>query len=162
MNKNYLLYLFFFIASSLFAVDKDKQALPTIQEAWVDAGYFTWNDSTKTSLQITALGAQHDTLPDVCDGEQLTSASRMFTILTNTTDTIALEKAPFFNTQNITDFSWMFFRCTSLTSIPLFDTSNGTNFASMFYGCNSLTAIPKFDFSKAYDVSRMFLNTKLE
>ena len=48
-----------------------------------------------------------------------------------------------FNTQNVNDMSYMFFKCTSLTNINLFNlsnfnTENIANMSSMFYECNSL------------------------
>ena len=44
-----------------------------------------------------------------------------------------------FDTSKVTNFSSMFNRCSSLTTIPQFDTSKGTNFGSMFESCSSLT-----------------------
>ena len=47
------------------------------------------------------------------------------------------------NTSNVTDISWMFSNCTSLTSLDLsnFDTSKVTNMSYMFYGCKKLTSL---------------------
>lgn len=70
-----LLAMLLFI-TNIHAVKKDK--LPTIQKAWIDTGFFIWNDSTKSSLCITEHGARQETLPNVSDGEQLTSAYYMF------------------------------------------------------------------------------------
>ncbi|WP_291529685.1 BspA family leucine-rich repeat surface protein [Bacteroides sp. UBA939] len=125
----------------------------TIQEAWVDAGYFVWTDSTKTALRITPLGEQQSYLPDVCDGEQLTSAESMFVPLVKQS---RLRKAPMFNTCNITNFSFMFYNNGVLTEIPLYDTSNGTDFNYMFSRCYSLSTIPLLDTSNGTDFSGMF------
>jgi surface protein len=45
-----------------------------------------------------------------------------------------------FNTQNVTNMSWMFGGCSSLTNINLsnFNTQNVTNMSLMFGGCSSL------------------------
>ena len=45
-----------------------------------------------------------------------------------------------FNTQNVTNMSYMFYDCSSLTNINLsnFNTQNVTNISIMFYGCSSL------------------------
>lgn len=133
---------------------KTAVTLPTIQEAWVDAGYFTWTDATKTALRITELGTQQEYFPNVSDGEQLTNAAYMFRY----TDWrhAKLKEVPKFNTSNITDFSYMFFLCDSLTSISKLDTSKGTNFMNMFSGCLSLENIPYLDTSKGIMFGFMF------
>lgn len=133
---------------------KTAVTLPTIQEAWVDAGYFTWTDATKTALRITELGAKQEYLPDVRDGEQLTSAVYMYT--DSGFRHAKLKEVPKFNTSNITDFSYMFFLCDSLTSISKLDTSKGTNFKDMFGGCRSLETIPYIDTSKGTNFAYMF------
>ena len=136
----------------------------TIQEAWLDAGYFTWVDETKTRLRLTELGAAQDTLPDVSDGEQLTSIASMFLHPKDTPTwkyDVKLRKAPKFNTSNITDFSNMFKRCLNLTHIPNLDTSKGTNFSGMFSSCHSLRIVPNLDTSKGINFSNMFSACKL-
>ncbi len=133
---------------------KTATTLPTIQEAWVDAGYFTWTDATKTALRITELGTKQEYLPDVRDGEQLTSAAYMYT--DSGFRHAKLKEVPKFNTSNITDFSYMFFLCDSLTSISKLDTSKGTNFKDMFGGCRSLETIPYIDTSKGTMFGYMF------
>ena len=136
---------------------KDKQILPTIQEAWVDMGYFKWADNTKTKLIITSKGARQEYLPDVRDGEQLIDISSMFRFLPR--EIIAnfnLKKAPKFNTSNITDFSDMFSYVNNITEIPQYDTSNGTNFSGMLSGCSYLKEIPLLDTSNGTDFSYMF------
>lgn len=158
---------------------KDKQSLPTIQEAWVDAGYFEWRTKDNSpeiwkegmvALRITELGAKQDTLPNVRDGEQLTSAYKMFNLYTLkwnpngnhgiTNRMVNLIKVPTFKTCNITDFEYMFNYCSLLTSISLFDTSNGINFRNMFDECKLLTTVPLFDTSKGINFSCMFYNCR--
>ena len=48
-----------------------------------------------------------------------------------------------FNTSNVTNMYYMFHDCSSLTSLDLssFDTSNVTNITFMFQGCSSLTSL---------------------
>ena len=58
--------------------------------------------------------------------------------------------------EDVTDFSWCFAFCTSLTSIPetLFaNCPNVTNFGSCFYGCTSLTSIPETLFANCPNVT---------
>jgi surface protein len=58
----------------------------------------------------------------------------------------------------ITDLSWMFHGCSSLTSIPLFDTSNVTNMSFIFHNCASLKNIPLLNTSNVTDMNGMFEN----
>lgn len=155
-------FLLLFLATTLLACTKPSKGkfdslkkLPTIQEAWVDKGYFKWVDHSKTSLRITGLGAQQEYLPDVCDGEQLVLGLSMFSPAHSNQKSI-LKKAPMFNSSNITEFCYMFSFCDSLTSIPLLDTSKGETFTGMFYSCESLTTIPLLDTSMGWDFSEMF------
>ncbi|TWP23322.1 BspA family leucine-rich repeat surface protein [Apibacter muscae] len=127
-----------------------ENQLPTIQEAWIDTGYFGWYNKEKTAVRITPKGAQMHYLPDVSDGERLTSAKDMFF------EAFELKKVPKFSTKNITNFNNMFGRCFSLETIPLIDTSKGTDFGYMFAVCNSLTTIPKLDTSKGENFGGMF------
>ncbi|TWP26830.1 BspA family leucine-rich repeat surface protein [Apibacter muscae] len=124
--------------------------LPTIQEAWIDTGYFRWVNDSKTAVVITAKGLSMQYLPDVSDGEQLTTATDMFF------GANLLIKAPKFNTKNITTFGNMFGKCSSLSEIPLYDSSKVIYFAYMFSGCISLKTIPLLDTSKGLDFSGMF------
>lgn len=130
----------------------------TIQKAWVDAGYFTWTNTSKTALKITKLGAMQEYLPDVSDGEQLRSAEYMFyyDYKQGQCVNVKLKKAPQFNTSNITNFRGMFYGCSSLESIPLLNTSNGNDFSCMFYGCSSLVTIPQLNTSKGIGFGSMF------
>lgn len=64
------------------------------------------------------------------------------------------------DTSNVTDMSYMFFGCSSLTSLDLssFDTGNVTNMKYMFDGCSGLTSLnmSSFDTSKVTDMNHMF------
>ena len=69
-----------------------------------------------------------------------------------------------FNTQNVTDMSWMFQTCEALTSIDLkhFNTQNVTNMSGMFKNCSGLTALDlkNFDTQNVTDMSWMFTGCK--
>lgn len=134
-----------------------REELPTIQEAWIDPGYFEWTDINRTSVRLTKLGAEQEYLPDVSDGDQLTSAKSMFCWIDGTFFRgNKLKQAPFFNSSNITIFSEMFRNSPFLTNIPLLDTSSGINFSDMFAYCRSLTTIPKLDTSNGINFQSMF------
>lgn len=62
------------------------------------------------------------------------------------------------DTSAVTNSSYMFFNCNSLTDVILFDTSSVTNSNRMFYNCYSLVEIPLFDISLSTDLSYMFYN----
>lgn len=51
------------------------------------------------------------------------------------------------NTSNVTNMSYLFQSCNSISSVSLFDTSNVTNMNFMFGYCNSLLSVPLFDTS---------------
>ena len=66
-----------------------------------------------------------------------------------------------FDVSKTTDMSYMFYRCSSLTSITFgsnFNTSKVTNMSYMFYDCSSLTSldVSNFDTSKVTSMSYMF------
>ena len=63
---------------------------------------------------------------------------------------------PFFDTSNVTDMSFMFDECSSLTSIPALDTSNVTNMNYMFSKCRALTSIPLLNTSNVTNMEEMF------
>ena len=63
---------------------------------------------------------------------------------------------------NITNMSYMFYECLSLSSLPdisKWDTNNVTDMSSMFYGCSSLSSLPdisKWNTNNITDMSCMF------
>ena len=64
------------------------------------------------------------------------------------------------NTLNVTDMSWMFSNCNSLTSLDLngWDTSNVTNMSGMFVDCSSLISldVSNWDTSNVTNMIDMF------
>ena len=65
-----------------------------------------------------------------------------------------------FNTANVTNMSFMFYNCSSLTSLDVthFNTANVTNMGRMFYNCSSLTSldVTKFNTAKVTNMGYMF------
>ena len=85
------------------------------------------------------------------------NASRMFAYFTN------LETIDFggcFDTANVTDMSYMFYGCSSLTALDLsgLDTANVTDMGYMFSGCSNMTALDLsgFDTANVTDMNFMF------
>ena len=73
---------------------------------------------------------------------------------------ISIENLSLLDTSNVTDMSWMFAYCSSLTSIDLsgFDTSSVTDMGVMFHQCTGLTSLDlsKFSTSNVTNMSNMF------
>ena len=86
-----------------------------------------------------------------------TSLFRFFKNLTKLETITGLE---YLNTAKVTDMSYMFDRCLSLTSLDVthFNTANVTNMSSMFSSCSSLTSldVTHFNTAKVTDMSYMF------
>ena len=59
---------------------------------------------------------------------------------------------------NNTNFTNMFYNCTSLETIPLLNTQSGTNFTSMFQNCHSLETIPLLNTQSGLIFTSMFQN----
>ena len=63
---------------------------------------------------------------------------------------------------NVTDMSFMFDGCSSLSSLPdisNWNTNNVTNMSSMFYGCSSLSSLPdisKWNTNNVTNIDSMF------
>ena len=72
----------------------------------------------------------------------------------------SLTSIPQFDTYSVTNMSGMFYKCLSLTTIPQFDTSNVTNMESMFFSCSSLTSIPQLDTRRVTNMRSMFYSCK--
>ena len=52
------------------------------------------------------------------------------------------------DTENVTNFGYMFLGCDKITTIPLINTSKATNMTNMFGNCYNLTEVPAIDASK--------------
>ena len=61
-------------------------------------------------------------------------------------------------TERVTNISFMFEGCSSLTSVPQMDTSKVIYLNSMFGGCSSLTSVPQLDTINVQKMSYMFQN----
>ena len=84
-----------------------------------------------------------------------TSLYNFFANLTKLETITGLE---YLNTEKVTNMSYMFFRCSSLTSLDVthFNTANVTDMSNMFWGCSSLTSLDVTHFNTA-NVTNMSL-----
>ena len=78
--------------------------------------------------------------------------------------TLSLLEVDYLNTSNVTDMSYMFYNCGSLTSLDVnnFNTSNVTDMQYMFCNCKKLTTldVSNFDTSNVIDMGHMFAHCK--
>ena len=65
----------------------------------------------------------------------------------------SLTSVPSMDTSKVTDMSYMFSYCYALTSVPSMDTSNVTNMSSMFYYCYTLEEIHMYGMKVSFDIS---------
>ena len=89
-------------------------------------------------------------IPFEIDTGEATSMSYMFYSCSS------LTSVPEMNTSQVTTMQSMFYGCSSLTSVPEMDTSQVTTMNSMFYSCSSLTTAPAMDTSQVTDMNSMF------
>ena len=84
-----------------------------------------------------------------------TSLSSFFGSLTKLETITGLE---YLNTEKVTDMSYMFFNCSSLTSLDVthFNTAKVTDMSNMFWSCSSLTSLDVTHFNTA-NVTNMSL-----
>lgn len=68
----------------------------------------------------------------------------------------AIENAPFLETSNVINTSYMFINCFKLKYIPPYDLSNVIDMSNMFYGCDQLTTIPQLDTHNVTDMHWTF------
>jgi len=68
-------------------------------------------------------------------------------------DCASLTSFPLLNTQNVTNMNQTWYQCTSLTSFPLLNTQNVTNMGAAWYQCTSLTSFPAINTQNVTSVS---------
>ena len=111
------------------------------------------NVPPKINLQQTGLKLGYSTfteVPEWVDWDGITDINYMFYSCSS------LTTIPQLDTSKVTDMNNMFYYCKNLTTIPLLNTSKVTNMKYMFYSCSSLTTIPQLDTSKVTDMNNMF------
>ena len=83
---------------------------------------------------------------------------------TSTFEYVSLREIDFgegFNTSNVTDMSFMFYRCSRLTNLDIsnFNTANVTDMTGMFNGCDNLESLDlsNFNTENVTNMHRMFV-----
>jgi surface protein len=124
----------------------------------VSLSILLWNFNIGKVFAIDNNEQNNNQVTHTFDTSNVTDMSYMFYNCTSLTE-IDLS---IFDTSNVTDMSFMFYNSTSLTEIDLssFDTSNVTTMDSMFDGCESLIEIDlsSFNIDKVEEMTDMFYN----
>lgn len=123
------------------------------------------NNVTMTFLEsatILSIGAQNSLsyLFSNCVNLRNVVISANTTTITNTSfmfnNCFSLTEAPSFDTSSVTTMASMFANCYSLTSVPLYNTSSVTDMGTMFSGCASLITVPLFNTANVTTMLSMF------
>ena len=121
-----------------FYYDKQHDTRPTEGEVVYDVpwegsepGWCSFN----SGFNLPTTPATFD--PSFDDFHGLTSVNNMFAKLRYLRTVNGLE---YLHTENVTDFAFMFYGCTSLKTLDLscLNTSSATTMVSMFHGCNEM------------------------
>lgn len=118
----------------------------------IDISNFTWLNCTNFESMFNDCKAS--TITGSVDVTNATNIKYMFKDCSN------LTAIPTFTgtTSTITDFSQLFYNCSSAASFPAIDTSNATNLSEMFSRCASMVTAPAINTGKGTNFSRMFQN----
>lgn len=109
-------------------------------------------DATKNTHYLfeNYKGASIDGLISYDDTENVTDMTNMFRKCSN------LTTIPLFNTSNVAIMENMFYDCSKLIRIPSLNTDNLTTIYGMFNGCSKLQEIPLLNTSKIRYMSNLF------
>ena len=91
-------------------------------------------------------------IPEYYDFDNVTDMSYMFY------NCSSLTTIPPIDTSNVTSMERMFYYCKNFESLPTLNTSNVTNMNYMFYDCSKIITIPLIDTSNVTSMERMFYN----
>ena len=111
---------------------------------------------TATTIDVAADGIKFYTakriteIPSYYNFDNVTNMSNMFY------ECNSLTSVPQINSTTITIMLSTFYNCYNITTIPLIDTSKVTNMENMFYGCSKLTTVPALNTSKCETFRNMF------
>ncbi|MBR4564676.1 MAG: BspA family leucine-rich repeat surface protein [Paludibacteraceae bacterium] len=130
--------------------DDQKASRFGVLDKWTPEDGVDMDDATRNSITKAVINASMvDARP--------TSTYRWFKSLANLT---TIDDLANLNTSEVTNMTYMFSGCSSLTSLDLssFNTDNVTNMNGMFSGCSSLTSldISNFNTDKVTKMEYMF------
>ncbi len=130
---------------------------------------FEYNNASVTSGTILSTDSSQYPIYGNMDGttwvvstpdNKMNANANCCSMFSDRTNLTSIDFGENFNTENVTDMSFMFYNCSSLTSFNLsnFNTSNVTNMCVMFYGCSSITSLnlSNFNTSNVTNMNGMF------
>jgi surface protein len=153
-TENYYQY-----AASITSVTFDKKInVPTDAIANWDVSSAS-NKSVMAYIVDDSLGTSTYALHIQSNGTTI-APTNCYSLFQNFTKLATINNLHLLDTSNVTNMSYIFSGCSSLTSLDIssFDTSKVTNMSYMFYYCSSLTNLDlsNLNTSKVTDMSYMF------
>ena len=115
------------------------------------------NVQPKIDVEKTKIKFGHSTFTTLPEWADFTNVTDMYYMFYNCT---SLTTIPILDTSNVISMERMFSNCTNLTTIPQLYTSNVISMSYMFYACNNLTIIPMLDTSNVTSMTYMFYNCR--
>ena len=140
-------------------IDLNTTATPTNCVATWDASY-TNGDGDVTAWLVT--NAEDNTMYDLYLGAEgkIFAPNNSKYLFGNYNNCVKINGLNNLETSNVTNMSYMFYSCSSLTSLNVinFNTSKVTDMSLMFYGCSRLTNldVSNFDTSNVTSMRAMF------
>ena len=138
------------------ATINNKLGNGTIVHIVFDKSFSTYTPTSLNSFFNSLTKLETITGLEYLNTEKVTDMSYMFS---NCSSLTSLD-VTHFNTAKVTDMSNMFWGCSSLTSLDVthFNTANVTNMSLMFYSCSSLTSLylTNFNTAKVTNMRSMF------
>ena len=115
-------------------------------------------EEVEPCIEYTFPKVGEHTIYVLIDISSATSLYNMFNGIKKLDSIIFTQK---FNTENISNFDWMFYSCMSLNSIDMssFNTKSLTTMARMFYDCQLLTSVDfsNFNTTKLKSIEGLFI-----
>ena len=127
-------------------ISEDPNQSKKVYGYLVDSGLKDATDNTKSLYDLYIVSKYEIFAPNDCENIFAFQKNEKIKYLTNL---ISINFNNNFNTAKVTGMRYMFYGCTSLTSLDLssFNTSNVTDMFAMFYYCSSLTSLDLSNFN---------------
>ena len=135
--------------TQVYLNERHSASSQTYGTGWLDVAIAS---SSTVDLRITGFnGVTHPMLERFTCDASLTSVGPSFS------QSYALRSVSL-DTSSVTNFTNMFYGCSSLQTVPALNTAAGTDFTYMFYGCSSLQTVPALNTAAGTNFTDMFRN----
>ena len=133
--------------TQVYLNERHSASSQTYGTGWLDVAIAS---SSTVDLRITGFnGVTHPMLERFTCDASLTSVGPSFS------QSYALRSVSL-DTSSVTNFTNMFYGCSSLQTVPALNTAAGTNFAAMFQNCYSLQTVPALNTAAGTNFTYMF------